>query len=402
MAENPATDSDVSMKLSAKLSKVKPSATLAVSAKAMDLRAQGREIVSLSVGEPDFGTPNHIKEAAKAALDDDFTRYTQVPGIPELREAVGSYFNTNYGTSVEMDATIVTNGGKQALYNVMQALLNPGDKVLIPGPYWVSYPAMALLADAEPVVVPAGADRGFKITPEDLDKAWTPEAKMLILNSPSNPTGVQYTRDELYALADWAVSKDVFIIADEIYDRLVYEPAQAVSLAPFWEKHPEHVAVVNGLSKSYCMTGWRLGFALAHPDLVKAMSKIQGQSTSNVCSIAQKAALAGLTGPTDFLGEMKQAFARRRDLALDIIASWPGVVCPRPEGAFYVFPDVSALYTDKMPDSATMCTVLLEEAGVAAVPGVAFGDDNCVRFSYAVDDATLTRALEKVGEVITA
>lgn len=399
---NPATDFwDVSMKLSAKLSKVKPSATLAVSAKAMDLRAQGREIVSLSVGEPDFGTPSHIKDAAKAALDADFTRYTQVPGIPELREAVGGYFKSNYGTEVPMDATIVTNGGKQALYNIMQALLNPGDKVLIPGPYWVSYPAMALLADAEPVTVPAGADRGFKITPEDLDKAYTPEAKMLILNSPSNPTGVQYTEEELYALAEWAVSKDVFIIADEIYDLLVYEPAKPVSLAPFWEKYPEHVAVVNGLSKSYCMTGWRLGFALAHPDLIKAMSKIQSQSTSNVCSIAQKAALAGLTGPTDFFAEMKVAFARRRDLALEIIESWPGVVCPRPEGAFYAFPDVSALYNDKMPDSATMCTILLEEAGVASVPGVAFGDDNCVRFSYAVDDETLVRALTKVGDVIT-
>lgn len=388
------------MQISKKLQKVKPSATLAVSAKAMDLRAQGREIVSLSVGEPDFGTPEHIREAAKDALDAGFTRYTQTPGIPELREAVAGYFNGHYGTSAPMEATMVTNGGKQGLYNVMQAYLNPGDQVLIPGPYWVSYPAMVLLADAEPVVVPAGADKGFKITPEDLDAAHTPKVRMLILNSPSNPTGVAYTKDELYALAEWAVSKGVFIITDEIYDRLVYAPSEPVSLAPFWEKYPENVAVINGLSKSYAMTGWRVGFVLAHPDLIKTMSKIQGQSTSNICSIAQKASLAALTGPTDFMGEMCEAFARRRDIAHEIVSSWPGVVCPRPDGAFYVFPDVSALYTDKMPGSTAMCEVLLEEAGVAAVPGEAFGDDRCVRFSYALDDETLKSALAKVAEVI--
>ncbi len=388
------------MQISAKLQKVKPSATLAVSAKAMDLRAQGRNIVSLSVGEPDFGTPEHIRQAAKDALDAGFTRYTQVPGIPELRDAVAGYFNGHYGTSAPQDAAMVTNGGKQALFNVMQALLNPGDKVLIPGPYWVSYPAMVLLADAEPVVVPAGADKGFKITPGDLDAAYDPKVRMLLLNSPSNPTGVCYTAAELLALADWAVAHDVFIVSDEIYDRLVYAPAEPVSLAPFWEKHPEHVAVVNGLSKSFAMTGWRVGFVLAHPDLVKAMSKIQGQSTSNICSIAQKAAVAALTGPTDFMGQMREAFARRRELAHGMVSAWPGVVCPRPDGAFYVFPDVSALYTEKMPDSTAMCTVLLEEAGVAAVPGAAFGDDRCVRFSYAVDDQTLTQALTKVAEVI--
>ncbi|WP_028587509.1 pyridoxal phosphate-dependent aminotransferase [Desulfocurvus vexinensis] len=388
------------MQIAKKLQNVKPSATLAISAKAMDLRAQGRSIVSLSVGEPDFGTPAHIREAAKAALDAGFTRYTQVPGIPELREAVAGYFNGHYGTSAAMEATMVTNGGKQALYNVIQALLNPGDQVLIPGPYWVSYPAMVQLADAEPVVVPSGAEQGFKITPADLDAARTPRTRMLLLNSPSNPTGVHYSAAELTALAEWAVARDVFIVSDEIYDRLVYAPARPVSLAPFWERHPEHVAVVNGLSKSFAMTGWRVGFVLAHPDLVKAMSKIQGQSTSNICSIAQKAAVAALTGPTDFMDTMCEAFARRRELAHGIVSSWPGVVCPRPDGAFYVFPDVSALYTERMPDSTAMCTVLLEEAGVAAVPGAAFGDDRCVRFSYALDDRTLTEALDKVAGVI--
>ena len=388
------------MRISNKLQQIKPSATLAISAKAMELRAQGREITSLSAGEPDFGTPEHICEAAKRALDEGFTRYTQVPGIPELREAVAGYFNSYYGTKAPLEATMVTNGGKQALFNLMQAYLNPGDKVLIPAPYWVSYPAMAKLADAEPVAVPAGADKGFKVTPEDLEAAYTPEVAMLLLNSPSNPTGVQYTADELNSLADWAVSKGVFVVSDEIYDRLVYAPAEPVSLSPRWERHPELFAVVNGLSKSFAMTGWRLGFVLAHPDLIKAMSKIQSQSTSNVCSIAQKAALAALQGPKDFMAGMNAAFERRRDMVMDIVSSWPGVVCPKPDGAFYVFPDVSALYTDKMPDSTAMCTALLEEAGVAAVPGAAFGDDRCVRFSYALDSATVEAALGRVAKVI--
>ena len=388
------------MRISNKLQQIKPSATLTISAKAMELRAQGREITSLSVGEPDFGTPEHIRDAAKQALDEGFTRYTQVPGIPELREAVAGYFNSYYGTKAPLEAAMVTNGGKQALFNIMQAYLNPGDKVLIPAPYWVSYPAMVKLADAEPVAVPAGADKGFKVTPEDLEAAYTPEVAMLLLNSPSNPTGVQYTPDELNALADWAVAKGVFVISDEIYDRLVYAPAEPVSLSPRWEERPELFAVVNGLSKSFAMTGWRLGFVLAHPDLVKAMTKIQGQSTSNVCSITQKAALAALEGPKDFMAEMNTAFERRRDLVMDIVSSWPGVVCPKPDGAFYVFPDVSALYTDKMPDSTAMCTALLEEAGVAAVPGAAFGDDRCVRFSYALDSATLEAALGRVAKVI--
>ncbi|GAB6175130.1 pyridoxal phosphate-dependent aminotransferase [Desulfobaculum senezii] len=389
------------MRLSKKIAQVKPSATLAVSSKAMELRAQGREIVSLSVGEPDFATPQHICDAAKKAVDDGMTRYTQVPGIPALREAVAEYFNSYYGTSAGADSTIVTNGGKQALYNLLQCLLDPGDEVLIPGPYWVSYPAMVELADGVPVVVGAPAAQGFKLTPEDLDRAATPRTRALILNSPSNPTGVAYTEAELTAIAQWAVSRGVFVISDEIYDRLVYAPAEPVSLAPFWEQHPESVAVVNGLSKSFAMTGWRVGFTLAHPDLVKAMSKVQSQSTSNVCSIAQHAALAALTGPREMLGDMCDAFARRRDKAMDVVASWPGVVCPRPDGAFYIFPDVSALYCDRFKNSTELCTLLLEEAGVAAVPGAAFGDDACVRFSYALDDDTVVDALTRVGRVLT-
>lgn len=390
------------MRISQRLGRVKPSATLAVSAKAMELKAQGRKIISLSVGEPDFGTPAHICSAAKAAIDAGFTRYTQEPGIPELRAAVAGYFKMHYGVEAEGAATIVSNGGKQCLYNLLQCLLDPGDEVLIPAPYWVSYPAMVLLADGVPVEVAAPASKGFKLTPEDLDRACTARTRALIFNSPSNPTGVHYTREEQDALAAWAVQRGVFVISDEIYDRLVYAPAEPVSLAGWWQKHPENFAIVNGLAKTFAMTGWRVGYTLAHPDLVKAMSKLQGQSTSNICSIAQKAALAALTGPAECVSEMCVAFARRRDLAMEIVGTWKRAVCPRPDGAFYVFPDVSAYYGGKFKDSAEACTMLLEEVGVAAVPGAAFGDDACVRFSYALDDESLAKALDLAGKALGA
>lgn len=390
------------MRISQRLGRVRPSATLAVSAKAMELKAQGRKIISLSVGEPDFGTPAHICEAAKAAIDAGFTRYTQEPGIPELRAAVAGYFAACYGVQAEAAATIVTNGGKQSLYNLLQCLLDPGDEVLIPTPYWVSYPAMVLLADGAPVEVPAPAARGFKVTPEDLDRACTARTRVLLFNSPSNPTGVHYTRAEQDALAEWAVARGVFVISDEIYDRLVYAPAEPASLAGWWQRRPESFAIVNGLAKTFAMTGWRVGFTLAHPDLVKAMCKLQGQSTSNVCSIAQKAALAALTGPAECVAEMRLAFARRRDLAMEILGSWKRAVCPRPDGAFYVFPDLSAYYGGRFRDSAQACTLLLEEAGVAAVPGAAFGDDACVRFSYALDDESLVKALDLAGKALGA
>jgi aspartate aminotransferase len=390
------------MRIAERIKQVKPSATLAVSAKAMELKAQGRKIISLSVGEPDFNTPAHICAAAKAAIDAGFTRYTQEPGIPELRAAVAGYFKAHYGVEAEAACTIVTNGGKQSLYNLLQCLLDPGDEVLIPTPYWVSYPAMVLLADGVPVEVPAPAAKGFKLTPEDLDKACTDRTRVLIFNSPSNPTGVHYTRAEQDALAAWAVAKGIFVISDEIYDRLVYAPAEPVSLVGWWKKHPESFAIVNGLAKTFAMTGWRVGYTLAHPDLVKAMSKLQGQSTSNICSIAQKAALAALTGPAECVSEMCVAFARRRDLAMEIVGTWKRAVCPRPDGAFYVFPDMSAYYGGKFKDSAEACTMLLEEAGVAAVPGAAFGDDACVRFSYALDDESLIKALELSGKALGA
>jgi len=388
------------MRTASRLSRIKPSATMAVNAKALELKSQGREVISLSVGEPDFPTPQNMVQAAKDALDQGFTRYTQVSGLPELRQAVADYFKQHYGVTAEKEATIVTNGGKQALYNIFQALLDPGDEVIIPAPYWVSYPDMVLLAGGVPVPVATEPENGFKLLPEELEKALTSKSRMLIINSPSNPTGCHYSRAELEELVSLALDKGLFIVSDEIYDLLVYPPAEAVSLSPWWEKHPEQVAVVNGLAKSCAATGWRIGYALAHPDLIKAMSKLQGQSTSNVCSFAQKGALAALTQPMEMLQEMRQAFIKRRNLVLEVLAGWQGVTCPRPDGAFYVFPRVDGFYNDKAPDSTALCTRLLEEAGVALVPGAAFGDDRCVRISYAVDEQTLAKALDKMAKVL--
>ncbi|GAB6038133.1 pyridoxal phosphate-dependent aminotransferase [Fundidesulfovibrio butyratiphilus] len=390
------------MRTALKLSRIKPSATLAMNTMAQELKAKGKAVISLAVGEPDFPTPDHVKLAAKEAIDANFTRYTPVPGIPELRQAVANYFRNSAGVEAPPEAVIVSNGGKQVLYNLLVALINPGEEVLIPAPYWVSYPDMTLLAGGTPVPVPSDPENGFLVSVDELERARTPGSRILMLNSPSNPTGGCYTQDQLDAIMEWAMANDLFVISDEIYDQLVYPPATAGSCAKWWTKYPERVAVVNGVSKSFAMTGWRVGWCLAHPDLVKAQAKIQGQSTSNVCSVAQKAALAALTGGFEHVEVMRQAFQRRRDLALEIMAGWPGVHCAVPGGAFYLFPSVASRYDASCPNSAALCARILEEALVALVPGSAFGDDRCIRFSYAVADETLIRALEAVGKILGA
>lgn len=388
------------MKLSERIRRLKPSATLTINAKTQEMRAQGREVISLAVGEPDFPTPQHVIDAAKKALDDGKTRYTPVPGLPELRKAAAGYFDRFYGAKAEAENIICSAGGKQALYNLFMALLDPGDEVLLPGPYWVSYPAMIDLAQGVTKVVPATEHNDFLVTVEDLERQRTDKTRVLLLNSPSNPTGATYSQEQLDELGEWALSHGIFVISDEVYDRLVYAPGKPASLSPLWEKHPESVAVVNALSKSFCLTGLRMGFALAHPELIKGMSKIQGQSTSNVNSATQYAAIAAFQGSWDRLHEMDAAFARRRDYVLDVLSSWPGVTCPRPNGAFYVFPVLSSLFRDGITDSTSLCTKVLEEAGVALVPGGPFGDDRCVRISYAVSDDTLAMALDKMGKVL--
>ncbi len=390
------------MRISDRLKKLKPSATLAVNAKAQELKAQGKDIVSLAVGEPDFGTPSHVREAAKKAIDEGFTRYTPVPGIPDLRAAIAGYYGHFYGVCAKGENTIASTGGKQAIFNLLQAIINPGDEVLIPAPYWVSYPPMVELAEGVPVIVPTTPESGFLVSVSELEASCTPRTTALMLNTPSNPTGCHYPQEALDEIARWAKARGIFIISDEVYDRLVYDPAKPSTLAPFWAKHPENVAIIGALSKSFCMTGWRMGWLLGHPDLVKACAKIQGQSTSNINSVTQKAAIAALTGPWDLVEEMKTAFIRRRDKALSVMAGWQGVTCPKPDGAFYLFPVMDSYYTPEVPDSAALCTKFLEDAGVALVPGSAFGDDRCVRFSYAVADEVLESALDKVGKVLAA
>jgi aspartate aminotransferase len=390
------------MQLSDRVLGVKPSATLTINAKAQELRAQGRAVISLAVGEPDFPTPAHVIEAAKAAMDQGFTKYTAVPGIPELRRAVAGYFQTFYGIEAEPEQIIVTNGGKQGLYNLFQALINPGDEALVPAPYWVSYPAMIQLAGGTPVAVPTEPEQDFLATVEDLEAKLTDRTRLLILNTPSNPTGCHYTQERLEEVAGWALGKGLFIVSDEIYDRLVYPPAEPASLAPLFPGNQDRIAIVNGLAKSFSMTGWRVGYVLAHADLVKAMTKIQGQSTSNVCSIAQKGAVAALNGSWELVEVMKRSFVRRRDLALRTVRSWPGVLCPEPAGAFYLFPKMDAYFKDGISDSTALCTRILDQGGVALVPGAAFGDDRCMRISYALDQDLLVDALDKIGAVLTS
>ena len=388
------------MQISDRLSSIKPSLTLSVNSRALELKAQGISVTSLAVGEPDFPTPKHVCEAAKAAIDDNFCRYTAVPGIPELRKAAGAYFEKNYGVPVPMESIVVGAGGKHCLYNFMQAMLNPGDEVLVPAPYWLSYPDMVMLTGATPVSVLAGPEQGFKVTPAMLEAHTTDKTKLLILNSPSNPTGAVYTEAEFTAIMDWAIARGLFVLSDEIYDQLVFAPAKMTSAIGWFAKYPEQVAVLNGLSKSYAMTGWRVGFLAAHPLLIKKISAMQGHSTSNICSIAQKAGLAALTGSMECVDKMREAFVRRRDLAMKIIEGWPFAICPKPDGAFYLFLDVSKCYGGSVTNSTDLCTLLLDKAHVAVVPGAAFGDDKCIRFSYAVGDDVLKGALESIGAVL--
>lgn len=388
------------MQFSERMAHIKPSATLTINAKALELKAQGVNVTSLAIGEPNFPTPAHVCEAAKKAIDEGFTRYTAVPGIPPLREAIAGYFERVYGVEVPADCTIVSNGGKQSLFNLFTALLNAGDEVLIPAPYWVSYPDMVYLNGGTPVAVTASSAQGFKVTAEQLEAALTPKTKMLVFNSPSNPTGACYSVEERDVIIQWALDRGLFIIADEIYDQLVYEPNKPASIIGWWKQYPDRIAVVNGLAKSFAMTGWRLGYTVAHPDLIKKLSQITGQATGNICSVSQKAAIAALTGSYDCVETMRQAFQKRRDMAWQEVSAWPNVVCPKPDGAFYLFADISALYNDAMPDATAACTRLLEDAGVALVPGDAFGAPDCVRFSYAVADDVLMDALTRVRKVL--
>ena len=387
------------MKFAERMKNIYPSATMAINTKTMELKAQGIKVISLAVGEPDAEVPMHIREAAKKAIDENFSKYTPVNSIPEFREAVCHYYKLQYGVESQKENVIITNGGKQSLVDTMLVLLNEGDDVLLPCPYWTSYPDMIRIAGGNPVLVPATSATGFHISTADLDSKVTPKTKMLVLNTPSNPTGAAYSQDEINAILQWCLDHDIFVIADEIYDQLVYDGKPA-SCSMWWQKHPDKVAVLNGLSKAFAMPGWRVGFTLAHEDLIKQCSKLQGQVTSHICSIAQKAGVAALEGSYDSVEEMRQSFIRRRELVMKEISDWPGVVCCKPAGAFYLFPDVSGLFSPDMPDATAVCTRLLEKGRVACVPGEAFGDPNCIRLSYAVSAEVLLEALRRMKEAL--
>ncbi len=389
--------------LSDTLARVKPSPTIAVTTKAAELKAAGRDVIGLGAGEPDFDTPQNIKDAAKAAIDAGKTKYTAVDGIPELKAAICAKFLRENGLTYQPNQITVGTGGKQILYNALMATCNPGDEVIIPAPYWVSYPDMVLLAGGTPVPVVASLENDFKITAGQLEAAITPKTKWFIFNSPSNPTGAGYTRAELKALTDVLLRHpQVWIMSDDMYEHLVFDDFEFVTPAQVEPALYDRTLTCNGVSKSYAMTGWRIGYAGGPVHLIKAMGTIQSQSTSNPCSVSQYAALEGLTGPQAFLTTNKALFQRRRDLVVGMLNQCPGVTCPTPEGAFYVYPDISGCIGKtsaggaRITDDEAFAAALLEETGVAVVFGAAFGLSPNFRVSYATADETLREACTRI------
>ena len=395
--------------LSAAINRISPSPTIAVTNKAAELKAAGHDIIGLGAGEPDFDTPDFVKEAAIAAIRAGKTKYTAVDGTPELKKAVQAKFKRDNSLDYGLDQISVNVGGKQTIFNAMVATLDPGDEVVIPAPYWVSYPDIVQFCGAKPVIVPCGIERNFKLDPAALDAAITPRTKWLILNSPSNPTGAAYSRAELQALADVLLGHPhVFILTDDMYEHIVYDGFEFSTIAEVDPRLYPRTLTVNGASKAYAMTGWRIGFAGGPAPIIKAMAKIQSQSTSNPCSIAQAAVTAALNGPQDFLAERNAAFVGRRDLVVSMLNQASGLVCPRPEGAFYVYPDCSGLIGKTTPkgrllaDDEAVAAYFLEDHGVAVVHGAAFGLSPAFRISYATDSKTLEDACARIQKACAA
>jgi len=372
--------------------------TLAISAKAKAMQAEGLDVCSFSAGEPDFDTPEAIKAAAKQALEAGKTRYGPAAGEPALRAAIARKLQRDNQLPYQSDNIIVTNGGKQSLYNLTQVLLEPGDEVIIPAPYWLSYPEMVKLAGATPVIVPTAASHGYRLTPEQLRAAVTPRTKLFVLNSPSNPTGMVYTPGEIRALAEVVVETGIWVVSDEIYEKILYDGAEHLSIGAASEAVFARTIISNGFAKAYSMTGWRVGYAAGPVELIQAMAKLQGHSTSNVCTFAQYGAIAALEGSQEPVEQMRQAFAQRRQLVLEGIAAIPNLSCPKPEGAFYVFIDISATGLLSLP----FCEALLEEYQVATVPGAVFGAEGCIRLSYATDTASLEKGLERLAKFVAS
>lgn len=390
--------------LSKRLQRLAPSATLAMSQKSAEMKAAGVDVINLSVGEPDFNTPDTIKEAAKAAIDENYSRYSPVPGYADLRKAIVSKLKNENGLDYTINEILVSNGAKQSVCNSVMALVNDGEEVIIPAPYWVSYPQMALLAGGNPVIIEAGFEQNFKITPAQLEAAITPKTRALILCSPSNPTGSVYSKQELKGLADVILRhEDLFVIADEIYEHINYV-GHHESIAQF-DGMKERTIIINGVSKGYAMTGWRIGFIAAPEWIVKGCNKLQGQYTSGPCSVSQKAAQAAYEGDQECVETMRKAFERRRDLIVKLAKEIPGLEVNVPEGAFYLFPKCNSFYGKKAGDreinsSTDLALYLLEEGHVATVGGDAFGDPDCFRMSYATSDETIIEALRRIKEAL--
>ncbi|MEG4293334.1 pyridoxal phosphate-dependent aminotransferase [Microcoleus sp. C2C3] len=384
------------IKLAARVGEVPPSITLAIAAKAKAMKAEGIDICSLSTGEPDFDTPEHIKAAAKQALDAGKTKYGPVPGEPQLKAAIARKLQSDNNLNYQPENILVTNGGKHSLYNLMMALIEPGDEVIIPAPYWLSYPEMVKLASGKPVIVRTDASTGYKITPEQLTRAITPKTKLFVLNSPSNPTGMVYNRAELQALAEVIVDRDILVVADEIYEKIIYDGAQHVSIGSLGKEIFDRTLISSGFAKAYSMTGWRVGYLAGPIELIKASSTIQGHSTSNVCTFAQYGALSALESSQESVEKMRQAFAQRRQVIFELLDAVPGISCIKPDGAFYMFVNISKTGMN----SLEFCDAFLEQQQVAVIPGIAFGADDHIRLSYATDLGTIKKALERLDKFV--
>ena len=391
--------------LSDRLQRLAPSATLAMSQKSSEMKAQGIDVINMSVGEPDFNTPDHIKEAAKKAIDENYSRYSPVPGYPDLRKAIVAKLKNENNLDYSVNEVLVSNGAKQSVCNTIMALVNPGDEVIIPAPYWVAYPQMAKLAGGTPVIVEAGFEQNFKMTPGQLEAAITPKTRLIILCSPSNPTGSVYSKEELKGLADVIKRHDdLFVLADEIYEHINYI-GKHESIAQF-EGMKERSIIVNGVSKAYAMTGWRIGYIAAPEWIVKGCNKLQGQYTSGPCSVSQKAAEFAYTQSQECVEQMRQAFERRRNLIVQLAKDIPGLEVNVPEGAFYLFPKCSSFYGKSNGDtvinnSSDLALYLLEKGHVATVGGDAFGDPECFRMSYATSDENIREAMRRIKDALT-
>lgn len=382
------------------ISSVEGSATLAITALVKKLKAEGKDVLSFSAGEPDFPTPSFVKEAAIEAINNNFTYYTANTGTPELLKAITGKLEKENGLSYSPQEILVSNGAKHSLYNVLMSVCNPGDEVIFQAPYWVSYPEMVKLCQAKSVIISAGPESDFKITPAELEAAITPKTKVFLFNSPSNPTGATYTPEEVQALARVLVDKDIITVSDEIYEKITFDGVKHYSIAQY-PGMKEKTVVVNGLSKAYSMTGWRVGYAAGPKSIIDLAANLQSHSTSNACSVSQKAATAALSGPQEEIEMMARKFEERRNLVMREIASVKDVVCPVPGGAFYIFFDVSKFYGrafngTTIGSSADMCTYLLAEENIGLVPGDAFGNDNCVRMSFACSDGNIIEGVKRL------